>query len=191
MLDFLLRCIELKDVDRTGWQLRGVDRPEDVAAHSWNTAFLVMVFGDEADIDVDRAVKMAIVHDLAEAETGDIPRDGEEWEEARQTKEEDERAAMQDLFDGIDRDTILGLWEEYEARETDEARFVKDMDLIDMALQALRYEEQERYGEENREEVEASDDLGDMLASAERRLRTPTGREIFDRIEERYEQVTD
>src|SRR6056297_1841506 len=76
-LDALLDAYALKDEGRTGWQLRGVDAPESVAAHSWGVAYLVLALGDRfrgdlPDIDLDRALRLAVVHDVAEAETGDV-----------------------------------------------------------------------------------------------------------------------
>src|SRR6056297_2108276 len=76
-LDALLDAYALKDERRTGWQLRGIDAPESVAAHAWGVAYLVLALGDRfrgelPDIDLDRALRLAVVHDVAEAETGDV-----------------------------------------------------------------------------------------------------------------------
>lgn len=66
-IDVLLEAYELKDELRSGWQLRKIADPESVAAHTWGTATLCLLFADEAGIDRGRAVSMALVHDLAEA----------------------------------------------------------------------------------------------------------------------------
>ncbi len=78
MIDFVLKALRLKEEVRAGWALRGVRDPESVADHCWGTALLCWLYaptgggnGDDA-IDRDRAVAMAIVHDIAEAEMGDV-----------------------------------------------------------------------------------------------------------------------
>src|SRR5690606_5214441 len=65
-------AFRLKDEARGGWLLRGVRDPESVAAHSWGTALLCLLYADDAGVDRDRAMVMALVHDLAEARTGDV-----------------------------------------------------------------------------------------------------------------------
>ncbi|OYR56353.1 phosphohydrolase, partial [Halorubrum sp. E3] len=51
-LDAVLAAYDLKDERRTGWQLRGVDDPESVAAHSWGVAYLVVTLGDRLAADL-------------------------------------------------------------------------------------------------------------------------------------------
>lgn len=94
-------------------------------------------------VDRDWCVKMALVHDLAESVVGDIaPSCGVAVEE----KHARERRTMEYLQDvvaragGPGRDMLL-LWEEYNAGLSPEAKLVKDLDRIDMALQAFEYEQ--------------------------------------------------
>jgi len=194
MINQLLAAYRLKDRIRTGWELRGIEEPEDVAAHSWGTAYLCLLIGQQEDgIDVGHAVAMAVVHDLAESITGDPPRryDGEVHVDL-EGKEDDERTAMEELLAEMDADHIRELWEEYEARETPEARFVKDMDLIDMALQALLYERKDRYNPDaDNPHFTEYDNLDEFMVSAEDRLRSDTAKDLFERIEKQYEQKKD
>jgi putative hydrolase of HD superfamily len=192
-IDACLDALALKDERRTGWQLRGIDDPESVAGHTWGVAYLCLVFGESADgdIDVDRALRLAVLHDLGEAETGDIPTRADSTAETvdEAQRERRERAAVDRLlapFAGSDAHRAD--WEEYEARETPEARFVKDMDLLDMCLQALSYEREGRYdpGEE-RDAFTEYDRLDEFFATAEPRLRTALGERLFARVRERYE----
>lgn len=192
MIEGLLTAYRLKDRTRTGWELRDIEEPEDVAAHSWGTAYLCLVVGQQEDgIEVNHAVAMAVVHDLAESITGDPPRryDGEAHVDL-EDKEDEERAAMDELLAGMDADRIRELWEEYEARETSEARFVKDMDLIDMALQALLYETEQRYDPDaDNPHFNEYEHLDEFMVSAEDRLRSETAKELFEEIEQRYEET--
>lgn len=194
-LDALLAALALKDERRTGWQLRGVEDPESVAAHSWGVAYLCLLYADRAGVDAERALRLAVLHDLAEAETGDVPTRVDESKQPLGAAEKlaAERAAIDDLLAPFDPDHETS-WVEYEERdhrEDDEtALFVKDMDLVDMCLQALFYEREGRYdADAENPHFEAFDDLDEFFATAEPRLRTEVGRDLFDAIRERYERV--
>lgn len=143
--------------------------------------------------DRDRALRLAVVHDLAEAETGDVAVRAEAGKQAVSDAEKTtrERAALAELADGLPgSDELRDLWTAYEARDTPEAAFVKDMDLVDMCLQALVYEREGRYDPDDpdaREHFEEYDHLDEFFATAEPRLRTTVGRELFAAVRERYE----
>jgi putative hydrolase of HD superfamily len=132
----LLEALRLKELPRTGWVRAGVEGPESVAAHSWGVAWLVLVLCPR-HVDLERALAMAVLHDLAEVRTGDItPRCGVPPER----KSTAERRALQGMLGGLPRGGALhGLWEECEQRQSLEARFVRACDKLDMALQAARY----------------------------------------------------
>jgi len=135
----LLEALRLKELKRTGWVRAGVDTPESVAAHSWGVAWLVLVLSPR-HIDLERALAMAVLHDLAEVRTGDLtPHCGVPPDQ----KSTAERRALQDMLVGLPQASRLhGLWVEYEDRGSIEARFVRACDKLDMALQAARYGEQ-------------------------------------------------
>lgn len=179
--DFLLQAWSLKDEARSGWALRGIREPESVADHSWGTALLCFLYAPQEGVDRERAVAMALVHDLAEAETGDMARGTvAPAEKARREREAMDRLAG--LAAGAEeRQRAAGLrrlWEEYEGRVTREAVFVRDMNLIDMCLQALRYELQGRRG--------GAQKLDEFFDTSEPRLGTATGRELFARVRDAY-----
>ncbi|MFB6234085.1 MAG: HD family hydrolase [Halopenitus sp.] len=197
-LDALLDALQLKDERRTGWQLRGIDDPESVAAHSWGVAYLCLTLGDRfradlPDLDLDRALRLAVVHDVAEAETGDVATRADSTVDTAdapdaEEKEALEREAMAALAGPLP-DHLRDAWEEYEARETPEAILVKELDLVEMCLQALFYERRDRYEPSEGEpaafqEYEA---LDEFFATAAPRLRTPTGKALVAGIRERYE----
>ncbi len=173
-LDALLTALQLKDVDRAGWVRKGVPRPESVAAHSWGVAWLVIVLAPP-HLDRARALTYAVLHDLAEATVGDLtPHDGvPAHEKAR--RESNAIAAMTASLP----DHVAAAWHAYEAQADDEARFVRQLDRLDMALQATAYAAR---GQPGMPEFLASaaaaitdPALVDLLARARRRLAAPTG----------------
>ncbi len=134
----LLEAIRLKEIERTGWVRAGVASPESVAAHSWGVAWLTLVLCPP-QVDRERAMAMALIHDLAEVRTGDLtPSCGV----TPRQKSLDEHRALRGMLSGLELGSQLaGLWEEFEAQRTLDARFVRACDKLDMALQAARYGE--------------------------------------------------
>lgn len=135
--------LQLKHILRTGWVRAGVEAPESVAAHSWGMSVLAMHLCPE-ELDRMKVLEMCLVHDLPEVEVGDLtPHDDVS------TKSEDEMAAMKKLAP-----QWLALFEEYESGKTAEAKFVKYLDKLDMALMARLYEDSQGL------------DLSEFIASA-------------------------
>lgn len=129
----LSAALALKDVLRQGWVDRGHAHPESVAAHSWGVAFLVLMLLPE-ELDRERALTYAVLHDVAEAWVGDLtPRDGVSADEKHRREAEAIRTHLPALYQR---------WQAYEAQDDPEARFVKQLDRLDMALQADRYRDQ-------------------------------------------------
>jgi putative hydrolase of HD superfamily len=190
MIETLLEIYDLKDEKRTGWDLRNIEGPESVAGHSWGVAFLALSYMPEK-LDSEKVLKLAVVHDVAEAEVGDIAKravdaENEVTEKEKEILEEEAAEEYAEILGNFVTDN----WEEYQERETEEAKFVKDMDLIDMCLQALKYERQGRYDpEEENENFQKYDDLDEFFATTEPRLNTEKGEHLFKEIIERYEQA--
>jgi putative hydrolase of HD superfamily len=187
-IEALAAAYALKDETRTGWQLRGIEAPESVAAHTWGVGMLVARFCP-LELDRERALGMAIVHDVAEAEIGDIATRAEAGTQSvdAEAKSRLERAAMAGPLAGLGEE-IRSLWSAYEARDCPESRFVKDMDLLDTCLQALVYERERRYDpDEGNPHFEEYDDLDEFFATTAPRLSTERGRELFETVRDRYE----
>lgn len=201
LIDALETMIRLKEVRRTGWVLRGVTDAESVADHAWGTAQLCLALAPE-DVNVARAVMIALVHDLAEVVTGDIPRRAAPGAQhpSPETKEAMERRALHAMA-GEERDgffprgrlrQIRHLWEEYAAGTSREAQFVRDMNLIDMCLQAVIYEGDRRYdpaaGREHFPDYEA---LDEFFETCRDRFSTDTGRKLYQALLLRYRRIRD
>ena len=148
MLSILLELQRLKRLDRTGWVLRGQPPgAESVAAHSYGVALTAMLLADEmrargVEVDAERVLRIAVLHDLAETRTGDMPRTMAEYYGA-QARRAAECAAFADLMKGLapERSKAYGgLHAEYEGRASVEARVVKAADVIDLLTQALTFE---------------------------------------------------
>ncbi|MEN9937707.1 MAG: hypothetical protein RLZZ387_4286 [Chloroflexota bacterium] len=135
------RIAALKLLPRTGWLQRGVAGAESVAEHTFGVALLALLLLDTAPgVDRARLLSMALAHDLAEALLGDWPAAARRHLGPRQ-KERAERGALEELLAGHPgREELLGLWEEYAAGATSEARLVKGLDRLEMLAQALAYE---------------------------------------------------
>ncbi|KAI1724509.1 HD domain-containing protein [Ditylenchus destructor] len=143
----LLRVLDnLKHLKRTGWVHFNVPEPETVASHMYRMAVLSMGLEGivDKDVDINKCVRMSLVHDIGEAIVGDItPRCGISDEK----KFELEEQAVQKIasyIPPIAGDDWIKLWMEYENASTKEALIVKQLDKIDMLAQALSYEE--KYG---------------------------------------------
>ena len=139
-LGFLHQVYRLKKCRRTGWLLRGIQDGESVADHSYRMAMMVMVMpGLPEGVRREDAMTMALVHDLAEAIVGDITPDcGVATGEKRRREAEAMREITKDI--GEQGRVIRALWEEYEAGESPLARFVKQLDKLEFALQTSEYE---------------------------------------------------
>jgi putative hydrolase of HD superfamily len=143
-VDTLLHGIQLKQTARTGWGQRGVPDAESVADHSFGVAFAVVVLAPQLDqpLDLAKALAMAVLHDLPEALTSDIPSPA--WRLMPEgVKRHTEERAMRLIAGGVDGgEALLALWQELKEGRTIEARLVNDADKIDLYLQALVYEQQ-------------------------------------------------
>jgi putative hydrolase of HD superfamily len=121
----------LKDLERRN-PLTQNPRRERVAEHAWHTALAVVLLAgfSSEPIDVAKAALLAVIHETAEAFVGDTFAFGPDVA----GKDARERRAMQELrFRSCGSQAIhrlVDLWEEYEAQETPEARFVKGMDVF-------------------------------------------------------------
>ncbi|KAJ2003410.1 hypothetical protein GGI04_000788 [Coemansia thaxteri] len=141
VIDFLSVVERLKRTKRTGWINSGIRGAESIADHMYRMGLMAMLVDDNA-LDRGKCVKMAIVHDLAEALVGDItPFDGV----SKERKREMEHAAMDQLSDMLSNSAqaaeIHALWREYEDDTTAEAHLVHDLDKCEMIQQALEYEQ--------------------------------------------------
>jgi putative hydrolases of HD superfamily len=140
-LDFALAIGNLKHVKRAGWlRYPKISDVESVSDHSYRMSLLSLLFLKEEHLDVNKCIKMALVHDLAESVVGDITPYDNISNEEKHAKEND---ALDEITKNLPqeiRDIVYGLWKEYEEGRTEEAKIVKDLDKYEMILQAYNYE---------------------------------------------------
>lgn len=165
-LDFLLAVGRIKQTVRTGWAVRGIVPCESVGDHMYQMGLMALTLCPP-DLDRDRCMRLCLVHDLAECVTSDLLPE-EHGGPKKADKHVLEQQAMVSLVSALPStasaigEELLALWAEYEAGESAEARFVKDLDKLEMCIQALAYERQ-------RPDL----DLSDFFRSLDR-LHTPT-----------------
>ena len=147
MLPTLIELQRLKRLERTGWTLRGLPNgTESVAAHSFGVTVTAMILADEIksrglDVDIERVLKMALLHDWAETRVGDMPRTATNYFGADARKRA-ETAAFADIVGsvGAAESQYTGLYQDYEQRRSLEARLVKAADVLDLLVQAYALE---------------------------------------------------
>ncbi len=128
---FLLECDKMKNILRQTLTINDRRREND-AEHSWHFALTVLVLSEYAseEVDINRVIKMALVHDLVEIYAGDTyAYDAEN----NKSKAERENAAADRLFSMLPRGQgteIRSLWEEFDAEQTPDACFAAAIDRL-------------------------------------------------------------
>ncbi|MDX6392141.1 MAG: hypothetical protein QOJ73_3204 [Streptosporangiaceae bacterium] len=135
-LRFLSEADQLKTVLRQS-TLMDVSRPENSAEHSWHLALMALVLQGHAPAgtDISRVVAMVLLHDLVEIDAGDLFVYAGEEAQARQ--EVAEHAAADRIFALLPAPqavTFRALWDEFEERRTQEAKFARALDRLQPML---------------------------------------------------------
>lgn len=146
LLEVFIQTNKLKDVDRTGWVIKGVKDPESVADHTWGVAMLSLLLANPKKINMVKLLKMIIIHDLGEIVPGDV-----RWEAGKKIigsqskKRKKELDVMKDIFKNYPKGKeYISLLKEFNEQSSPEAKFVKKAEKLEMALQAFIYEKQKR-----------------------------------------------
>ena len=137
----------LKTTKREGWRRFGINQGESISDHMYRMSLITMLAPSSlaTKINIPHCTKMALVHDMAESLVGDItPVEGV----AKSEKSRRESATMDYLCtsllgkvaDGRAGQDIRAIWQEYEDGETLEAKYVHDVDKMELILQMVEYE---------------------------------------------------
>ena len=130
---------KIKDLKRTGWQIRKVSDAETVADHSYGVSLLTYLLCPD-DLDKQKCLEFAIIHDLAEALVGDFtPK-----QISKEEKHKLEIEAIKKIATDLNYPKLAEQFIEYENQDSEEARFVKKADRLDSVLQAKYYNDRDR-----------------------------------------------
>ncbi|XP_055903186.1 uncharacterized protein LOC129939255 [Eupeodes corollae] len=142
ILRFMELVGNLKHTKRTGWVLRDVNDCESISGHMYRMSMMTFLLEEKEGLNRIRCMELALVHDLAESLVGDLtPFCGV----AKEDKKAMELSAMADICKLVDPrgKRIMELFEEYEEGQSAESKFVKDLDRLDMVMQAFEYEKRD------------------------------------------------
>jgi len=161
----------LKSLYRQGWLRVGIPREhcETVAEHTLGVTLLALFLADEyfPELDKWKLMLMGLLHDFGEIYAGDIVPGKMTLEDKHRL----ERKSVEQVFARLPKgNDYLAVWEEFEAGQTAEARFMKEIDRLEMGLQASVYEH-EKLG-----------DLSVFFDSTDRALKTGRLRDILDAL---------
>ena len=172
LLEFFNASANLKKISRQGWVEKiSLKNPESVADHSYSMAIMSMALSDLQGYDSEKILKMVLLHDLAESKIGDfLP---------EQIGKEDKKILENTAFDAIVmnlpniiKSQYLKIWKEYQDNSSQESIFVHQIDKLEMALQAKKYQQQGHSKEK----------LKVFFESAKKEISDPKLKELFTEI---------
>lgn len=148
-LNFFFQLVSLlKEQKRTGWINMGIPDPETISDHMYRMSIMTLVLDPKAwpgqAPDLNKCSRIALVHDIAESLVGDIVPHDEKIDKAEKSKRE--YKAMLYLCDIVSKycpesaDEMRELWIDYETQRNLEATIVKDIDKLELLVQAFEYE---------------------------------------------------
>ena len=138
LIKFFKTAGKLKRVPRAGWVDVGIQKPESVADHTLRTTIICMIYSDFKDVDQLKLLRMALIHDLPEALMGDLTPSQKTLE-----KQKEEDTIMKQILNYLPKkqsEQYLMVWNEYLEGTTKEAKIVRQLEKLEMALQAKEYE---------------------------------------------------
>lgn len=141
IFDFLNQVEKLKNTLRDNQTSNG--RQESTAEHCWRLSLMAFVVAEKLDLDLDvnKAVKIALVHDIAESITGDYNAvqmaNGEITKEEKTKSELTAMKKIKELLSDHVGKEIYDLWQEYELAQTEEAKYIKALDKVETMTQLL------------------------------------------------------
>jgi putative hydrolase of HD superfamily len=134
IVQFLREAERLKNVYRTSWTSGG--QPESTASHTWRLCLSALIFAKQfPEVNVERLLKICIIHDLGEAIGGDIPAIHQSMNAPKAEQERKDLLTLLAPLPATLRQEIVALWDEYEAATTPEAKVAKALDKLETLMQ--------------------------------------------------------
>lgn len=135
-LDFIKEIDKIKYIQRKT-KLFNSDRNENDAEHSWHLAMMVIVLANHSNeaVDVLKVIKMVLIHDIVEIDAGDTFIYDTNKNHSNTEKERVAANRIFGLLPNKQSEELIAIWEEFEAGETNEAKFARAMDRLEPLLQ--------------------------------------------------------
>lgn len=181
IVDFLFEAGTLRHTPRSGYIFLGTGS-EDVAQHSFRVAVMSFVLAKMAGADPYRAAILGLFHDMHEARTSDLNYMNQRY------VQKDERRAQLDAVDGTGlEEDVMGAYEEFEARETPEARLAKDADQLDLLFNLkVELDKGNQFAQDWIDAALGRLQTPQAQAVAEQMLKTDHNRWWFGRVDKRW-----
>lgn len=137
-LAFLIEADKLKSVLR-GTSLCDGSRRENSGEHSWHIALYAMTLAEHANrpVNINRVIKMLLIHDLVEIDAGDAPIHGDHDPVEQDRIEQLAAERLFGLLPGDQAGDFRALWDEFEAAQSDDAVFAKSIDRVQPVVSNL------------------------------------------------------
>lgn len=134
-IEFLRKIDKMKSVLRQNWVIDQTRR-EDDAAHSWHAAMMALTLSEYAKptVNIDRVIRMLLVHDLVEIYAGDTPCFDKEVVETQDAREALAADRVEALLPAEQGNAYRALWEEFDKAETDDAQYAAAIDRLQPLL---------------------------------------------------------
>ena len=172
ILDFFKNSVNLKNIPRQGWVDKlSIINPESVSDHSYSMAIMCMIISDLKNLNSEKILKMALLHDLAESLIGDLTPEQIDKESKEKLENNAFRKIIKNLPEQI-KSKYLEIWLEYQENVSPEAKLIHQIDKLEMALQAKIYQKN-GYDKEK---------LESFFESAKKEIDDPQLKELFIQI---------
>ncbi len=137
VINFMIEIEKLKDIARKTKPV-GLDRFENSAEHSWHVCISALMLKEYANekIDIDKVIKMLLIHDLGEIDAGDTVVYHSETKEVAQ-KEKQGIKRILDILPDEEARYYFALWDEFENAKSAEAKFARAVDRVPPLLHNL------------------------------------------------------
>ncbi|MCV0430081.1 HD family hydrolase [Nitrosopumilus sp.] len=168
--NFFKTAVNLKDIQRQGWiEKLSIHNPESVADHSYSMAIMGMVLSDMENMNSEKVLKMILLHDLAESIIGDFTPEQIISNVKKELEEKTFLKILDDLPNSL-KAQYRDIWNEFQNHNTEESKFVHQIDRLEMALQAKTYQKTQHK------------DVSVFLKTAENDIIHPKLKELFRKI---------
>lgn len=163
---FFFELGQLKKVKRSGWWLAGIKDPESVAEHAFRATIVARILAEMENADVNKVTAMVLFHDVPEARINDLHKVGARYIDFGKAEKESLKEQVERLPKKI-ADELVALFDEMQECKTKEAIIAKDADLLECAIQAKEYLEQNYKDCEN------------WIYNVGKQLRTSSAKKVF------------